>query len=67
MLLGIKLSKYCRCMLNILGGDIKRQLFNNITIILKFLSLKYIKVFIFEICSIYTLVNIVYTLISIIK
>lgn len=66
MLLGIKLSKYCRCMLNILGGDIKRQLFNNITI-LKFLCLKYIKVFIFEICSIYTLVNIVYTLISIIK
>lgn len=66
MLLGIKLSKYSRCMLNILGGDIKRQLFNNITI-LKFLSLKYIKVFIFEICSIYTLVNIVYTLISIIK
>lgn len=66
MSLGIKLSKYCRCMLNILGGDIKRQLFDNITI-LKFLSLKYIKVFIFEICSIYTLVNIVYTLISIIR
>lgn len=53
-------------MLNILEGDILKIIINNI-IILKFLFLKYFKVFIFEICFIYILVNIVYILIFIIK